>query len=69
MQARLEKLETFAEETRDRLARIESKLDDMPRVFASKADLHEALHSLTWKLIGVSGALVAAVYFIARNVH
>jgi hypothetical protein len=34
-----------------------------------KAQMNEALYALTWKLIGVAGALVAAVYFIARTVR
>jgi hypothetical protein len=34
-----------------------------------REQLNEALYALTWKLIGVAGALVAAVYFIARTVH
>ncbi|MCC2632149.1 MAG: hypothetical protein K0S48_35 [Ramlibacter sp.] len=65
MNERVEKLEKFAEDTRDRLTRIESKLD----TFVTKADLHQELHSLSWKLATLCSALTAAVYFIAKNVQ
>jgi len=69
MEARVIALEEFAIETRDRLARIETRLD----TFVTKADLHQELHSMTWKLLGgamsVASALVGIVYWIARNTH
>ena len=69
MEARVVALEDFAIETRDRLARIETRLD----TFVTKADLHQELHSMTWKLLGgamsVASALVGIVYWIARNIH
>ena len=76
MQVRLVKFEEFEIDTRDRLARIETRLD----TFATKADLndlksdlyrelHQELHGMTWKLMGGASALVAAVYYIAKNVH
>lgn len=79
MEARLKVLEEFAQVTRDRLTRIETKLDQFATKadIAStegnlKADLHKAIGEQTWKLItwmtGISTALIAATYFIARNV-
>ncbi len=69
MQARIIDLEKFSIETRDRLTRIETRLD----TFATKADLHHELHNMTWKLLGGamagSTALVAAVYWVACNVR
>ena len=69
MEARIIALEEFAVETRDRLTRIETRLD----TFVTKADLHQELHSMTWKLLGgamsVASALVGIVYWIARNIH
>jgi len=69
MEARVIALEEFAIETRDRLTRIETRLD----TFVTKADLHQELHSMTWKLLGgamsVASALVGIVYWIARNIH
>jgi hypothetical protein len=69
VQARIIDLEKFSIETRDRLTRIETRLD----TFATKADLHHELHSMTWKLLGGamagSTALVAAVYWMACNVR
>ena len=68
MEERVAKLEDFAQDTRDRLARIETKLD----TFATKEDLHKVIHDQTWKLIGAAGgigtALVGITYFIARNI-
>ena len=69
MEARVIALQEFAVETRDRLTRIETRLD----TFVTKADLHQELHSMTWKLLGgamsVASALVGIVYWIARNIH
>lgn len=69
MEARLAKLEEFAQQTRDRLTRIETKLDS----FATKEDLHKAINDQTWKIIGAMitlGTLLSGiVYFVARNVR
>jgi|GEM_PF-632041 len=65
MEARISALEAANLETRDRLARIETRLEAV----ATKSDLHEALHSLTWKIVGACAALVAAAYFVAKYVH
>jgi hypothetical protein len=61
--------EDFANAVRERLARIETRLDNIERTFATKEDLRRDLHAITWKLIGACTVLVAAVYFIARTVH
>jgi len=65
MDARIIALEEFAVDARDRLARIETRLD----TFATKADLHRELHGLTWRLFGGASALVGIVYWIARKIH
>lgn len=36
---------------------------------ALRTELHKELQLMTWRIIGVAGALVAAVYFVARYVH
>lgn len=82
MEARISALEAANLETRDRLARIETRLDSI----ASKADLtqlhsdmqsmrvalHQEINSQTWKLVtfvcSFGTALVAATYFIAKHV-
>ena len=64
MESRIVTLEEFAIDAKDRLARIETRLD----TFATKADLHRELHSLTWRLFGGASVLVGAVYWIARTV-
>ena len=65
MEARIIALEELAVDARDRLARIETRLD----TFATKADLHRELHGMTWRLFGGASALVGIVYWIARNIH
>lgn len=69
MEARVAKLEDSAQETRDRLTRIETRLD----AFATREDLHKAINDQTWKIIGAVitlGTLLSGiVFFIARNVH
>lgn len=75
METRVAKLEDFAIDTRDRLTRIESRLE---LEMATKTGLHfleVALHkefnSQTWKFItwmtGICTALIAATYFIAKH--
>lgn len=71
MQERLARFEKFEIDTRDRLARIETRLDMFATksdLTALKADLYKELHGMTWKLLGGASALVTAVYFIAKNV-
>ena len=69
MEARVTKLEAAAQDTRDRLVRIETRLD----TFATKEDMHKELHASTWKIIGAmltfGTFLTAATFFIARNIH
>jgi hypothetical protein len=65
METRIIALEEFAVDARDRLARIETRLD----TFATKADLHREMHGMTWRLFGGASALVGIVYWIARNIH
>ncbi|MEX3614180.1 MAG: hypothetical protein VB141_10620 [Burkholderia gladioli] len=65
MDTRLRTIKFVQIETRDCLARIEARLDSI----ATKADLHEALHALTWTIIGSCALLVAAAFAIAKLVH
>ena len=64
METRISDLEVFAVDARDRLARIETRLD----TFATKEDLHRELNGMTWRLLGGASALVGIVYWIARTV-
>ena len=34
-----------------------------------RAEFQKEINALTWKMYGFATVLVAAVYFIARNVH
>ncbi len=69
MEARICALETFAIETRDRLARIETRLD----MFVTKDYLHKELYLMTWRILSggavIGTTLVTVVYWIARNVY
>jgi len=65
MEARIIDLEAFAVDARDRLARIETRMD----TFATKVDLHRELHVMTWRLFGGARTLVGIVYWTAINIH
>jgi len=64
VEARIIALEKFAVDTRERLTRIETRLN----TFATKEDLHRELHGMTWRLFGGATALVGVVYWIARYI-
>lgn len=64
MEARLTALEAANTDPRERLARIETRLEAV----ATRSDLHESLHSLTWKIIGSCATLVAITYYIATHI-
>ncbi|MDB5933766.1 MAG: hypothetical protein JWQ01_1110 [Massilia sp.] len=70
---RVGKLEQLALDGRDRLAKIEARLDTFPELFATKADLHREINTQTWKLVsfvcGFGTALVAATYFVVTHVR
>lgn len=68
MEARLTALEAANVETRERLARIETRLESV----ATKEDLHREINAQTWKLVtfvcSFGTALVAATYFLATHI-
>lgn len=67
MEARITAIESANLETRDRLARIETRLNEV----ATKTDLYKAINALTWKLVtfvcSFGTALVAVTYFVATH--
>lgn len=67
MEARVTKLEEFAHDTRDRLTRIEGKLD----TFATKADLQEMSASMVkWMVgtaVGLGVAAITVMTFVLNN--
>ena len=67
METRVTALENFATETRDRLARMETRMDIFFDNYATKADLHKELHAMTWRLLGGASALVGIVYWVVRQ--
>ena len=68
METRVIKLEEFAQDTRDRLTRIESTMATKTDVSDIRSEMHKEFLSTTWKIVGSQAALVAAVYFIAKYV-
>lgn len=68
MEPRVKALELFALEARDRLVRLETKIDAV----ATREDMHKEIGSQTWRIVGamltIGAAMSAAVFFIARNV-
>ena len=70
---RLAKIETKMDQfvTKADLAGVQGSLSGMEG--SLKADLHKAISEQTWKLItwttGIATALIAATFFIARNIH
>lgn len=78
LESRVAKLEELAMDTRERLARIETRLDSLEDHCATKADLlslqsdlHKDMNAQTWKFITatttLATALVGAVYWIATH--
>lgn len=69
MEARIVALETATIGTRDRLARIETRLDSV----ATRENLHREINAQTWRLVtfvcSFGTALVAATYFIANQFY
>lgn len=74
MEARISALEAANFETRDRLIKIETRMDSLASkedVALTRAALQDAINSQTWRLItfvcSFGTALVAATYFIAKH--
>ena len=67
METRVLKLEECVNDARDRLARIETRLDQT----ATSAEMHREMTDQTWRLVtfvcGFGSALVAVTYFMATH--
>ena len=71
METRVKILEQVMADVRERLARIEARVDQTATkgdVSEAKSDLHKAINAQTWRLIGAVSLLVAAVFFVVRFV-
>ncbi|MEO6919225.1 MAG: hypothetical protein ABI171_09495 [Collimonas sp.] len=68
METRVMKLEEFVTDARDRLTRIETRLDQT----ATSAEMHREMTDQTWRLVtfvcGFGAALVTATYFMATQI-
>lgn len=80
MELRVQALEKALPEMRDRLVRVETKLDAMEKHMATKAELdilkgaiatelHKALNDQTWKFISVAGVLAGLAFTAAKFIH
>ncbi|MFS2007553.1 hypothetical protein ACEN9F_28490 [Duganella sp. CT11-25] len=71
IESRLDKLEDFAIETRERLTRIETRLDQMSDTMATKADLTELSATMVkWMVgmaFGMSAAAITIMTFVLNN--
>jgi Ni,Fe-hydrogenase III large subunit len=69
METRVLKLEECVNDACDRLARIETRLDQT----ATSADMHREMTDQTWRLVtfvcGFGSALVAVTYFMATHIR
>ncbi|MDF3842770.1 hypothetical protein P3W55_13720 [Pseudomonas citronellolis] len=80
LEKRVEALEKAIPELREKLVRVETKLDTMEKSMATKDDLkvlrgeistemHKSLNDQTWRFIGFAGALAALAFTAAKFVH
>jgi hypothetical protein len=73
MEARVATLEEFAQDTRDRLTRIEVAMATKGDVSDIRSEMHKAFTDQTWRIVGAmltfGTLLTAAVFFIAKNVR
>jgi len=71
IETRLGKLEDFAVETRERLTRIETRLDHMSEHMATKADLAELTGTMIKWIVGIafgmSAAGITVMTFVLNN--
>ncbi len=77
MEKRVEALEKAIPDIRERLVRVETKVDVIEKNMATKADLealrgsiaadfHKSINDQTWKFIGVATALAGLAFVAAR---
>jgi hypothetical protein len=68
-ESRLEALERDMVQVKANLAVILSNYATKQDIADLRAEFQKEINALTWKMYGFATVLVAAVYFIARNVH
>ena len=71
MEARVTKLEDFAVDTRERLTRIETKLENIVGTMATKAEMHDMTAQMVKWIVGTAiglGAVgITAMTFVLNN--
>jgi len=63
---RVANLETDMRDVRDRLVRVETKMDTFASTFATKSDMHAEFNTQTWRIIGAILAAAGLVFAAAR---
>lgn len=72
MEARISALEAANLETRDRLIKIETRIDSLASkedLANLRAELHSSLNAQTWRIIGALAIISATIYYMAKFVH
>jgi hypothetical protein len=72
MEARLSALEAANLETRDRLIKIETRMDSLASkedLANLRAELHSSLNAQTWRIIGALALISGVIYYMAKFVH
>ncbi|EMC2591395.1 hypothetical protein QK383_18250 [Pseudomonas aeruginosa] len=80
LEKRVEALEKALPDLRERLIRVETKLDTMEKTMATKDDLkvlrgeistemHKALNDQTWRFIGFAAGLATLAFSAAKLIH
>jgi uncharacterized protein YhaN len=80
LEKRVEALEKSLPEIKERLARVETKLDSVEKSMATKADLeavrgaistdlHKAIGDATWRFVQISVVLAGLSFTAAKFIH
>jgi hypothetical protein len=72
MEARISALEAANLETRDRLIKIETRMDALASkedLANLRAELHSSLNAQTWRIIGALALISGVIYYMAKFVH
>jgi hypothetical protein len=60
-------------ETEERISQQLTTLNELVRHLATKAELHQELHALTWRFLGLTvaqtGLILGAMYYMLTHVH
>jgi hypothetical protein len=72
MEARIIALEAAHLDTRDRLIKIETRMDSLASkedLANLRAELHSSMNAQTWRIIGALALISGVIYYMAKFVH